>query len=245
MERGRYIFTSDLHLGADRYAASPEDFISFLGSLPDDTRALYLLGDIFDFWFERKRRPAGFEPVLDALKRVVDGGVEVFFLKGNHDWWTFGRLERDTGIKVLEPQPVLINLAGQRFCIAHGDALGPMDFRSRLTKGLLKGRLSIFMARYLVPERLLYRLAALWSGASRHTNTQNPYVFNTGSPLYRFACEYEKEHPVDCFIFGHIHSAVSMETPGGAPLHLLDDWSAGPNWIEFDGETIIRKGGEK
>ena len=100
MERGRYIFTSDLHLGAEKCAASKEDFISFLGNLPGDTGALYLLGDIFDFWFERKRRPTGFDDVLEALKRVVDGGIEVFFLKGNHDWWTFGRLERITGIKV-------------------------------------------------------------------------------------------------------------------------------------------------
>lgn len=245
MESGRYIFTSDLHLGAETCAASAQDFISFLDNLPADTRALYLLGDIFDFWFERRRRPVGFEPVLDALKRVVDRGVETYFLKGNHDWWTFGRLERLTGVKVLEPQPLCLQLAGKRFCIAHGDALGPMDFRARFTKALLKGRVSIFMARYLVPERLLYWLAALWSGASRHTNNLNPYVFGTDSPLYRFACEYEKEHPVDCFIFGHIHSAVSMEMPCGASLHLLDDWSAGPNWIEFDGETIIRKGGEK
>ena len=243
MERGRYIFTSDLHLGAEKCAASQGDFISFLNDLPGDTRALYLLGDIFDFWFERKRRPEGFDDVLEALKRVVDSGVEVFFLKGNHDWWTFGRLERLTGIKVLEPQPVCLILAGKQFCIAHGDALGPMDFRARFTRSLLKGRLSIFMARYMVPERLLYRLAALWSGASRHTNELNPYVFDTESPLYKFACDFEKSHPVDYFIFGHIHRPVDITTPAGAGLHLLDDWTDGPNWLEFDGETIIRKGG--
>jgi len=260
MESGRYIFTSDLHLGAETCAASAQDFISFLDNLPADTRALYLLGDIFDFWFERRRRPvgaeawreadsldepnqsidSGFAPVLKALRNAVSRSVEVYFLKGNHDWWTFGRLERLTGVKVLEPQPLCLQLAGKRFCIAHGDALGPMDFRARFTKALLKGRVSIFMARYLVPERLLYWLAALWSGASRHTNNLNPYVFGTDSPLYRFTCEYEREHPVDCFIFGHIHSAVSMEMPCGASLHLLDDWSAGPNWLEFDGKSITR-----
>ena len=104
MERKRYIFTSDLHLGAERYAASQEDFISFLANLPKDTCALYLLGDVFDFWFERKLRPVGFEVVLKALSDTVARGVEVFFLKGNHDWWTFGRL-------VSSPSPPAFNLS--------------------------------------------------------------------------------------------------------------------------------------
>ena len=241
MESGRYIFTSDLHLGADKYSASQEDFCSFLDNLPADTKALYLLGDVFDFWFERKVRPVGYDTVLEALENTVDRGVEVFFLKGNHDWWTFGRLGRLTGLKVLDPQPVCLTLAGKRFCIAHGDDLGPIDSKARLTRSLLKGRLSIFLARYIVPERLLYRLAAKWSSSSRHTHELNPYVFDTGSPLYKFACDFEKEHPVDYFIFGHIHRPIDMTTPGGAGLHLLDDWSGGVNYLEFDGKEVVRR----
>ena len=240
MERGRYIFTSDLHLGAERYAASQQDFISFLANLPKDTRALYLLGDVFDFWFERKRRPMGFEAVLQALSDTVARGVEVFFLKGNHDWWTFGRLERETGLKVLGPQPVTLNLNGKRLVIAHGDDLGPMDFKGRLTRTVLKGRLSIFLARYLVPERLLYHIAEVWTRSSRHSNDLKPYIFTKESPLYRFACSVEKGNPVDYFVFGHIHQPIDMTTPGGAGLHILSDWSQGPSWLEFDGETFSR-----
>ena len=176
MEHGRYIFTSDLHLGAEKYAASQEDFISFLANLPKDTRVLYLLGDVFDFWFERRRRPVGFEAVLQALSDTVARGVEVFFLKGNHDWWTFGRLERETGLKVLGPQPIALNLNGKRLVIAHGDDLGPMDFKARLTRTVLKGRLSIFLARYFVPERLLYAIAKVWTRSSRHNNDLKPYT---------------------------------------------------------------------
>lgn len=240
MERKRYIFTSDLHLGAEKYAASQQDFISFLTNLPKDTAALYLLGDVFDFWFERKRRPVGYEAVIQALSETVSRGVEVYFLKGNHDWWTFGRLERETGIKVLGPQPVTLNLNGKHLVIAHGDDLGPMDFKARLTRRVLKGRLSIFLARYLVPERLLYHLAEVWTRSSRRSNDLKPYTFTTESPLYRFACSYERCNPVDYFVFGHIHRPVDMSTPGGAGLHILNDWSQGPNWLGFDGETISR-----
>ena len=241
---GRYIFASDMHLGAANCPDTEAQFIAFLKSIPSDTRALYLLGDVFDFWFERRRRPVGFERVLEAIKTVVDRGVEVFFLRGNHDWWTFGRLERLTGLKVLDPQPVSLTLAGKRFCIAHGDDLGPLDFKARLTRTFLKGRLNIFFARHFVPESWLYSFAAKWSGASRHSNTINPYVFTTDSPLYRFAGEYEKTHPVDYFIFGHIHRPIDILTPGSTRMHILNDWSAGPNWLEFDGEKIVRKGGE-
>ena len=240
---GRYIFASDMHMGADGGGETEEAFIRFLEQLPPDTLALYLLGDVFDFWFERRLRPVGFERVLDAISSVVKRGVEVFFLRGNHDWWTFGRLERLTGLKVLEPQPVNLTLAGKRFCIAHGDDLGPLDFKHRVTRALLKGRLNIFCARYLVPESLLYALARKWSGHSRHVNNLNPYVFTTDSPLYRFAARYEKEHQVDFFIFGHIHQSIDTGTPGGTSMHILSDWSSGPTWLEFDGETIVRKGG--
>jgi UDP-2,3-diacylglucosamine hydrolase len=240
---GRYIFASDMHLGAASCPDTESQFIAFLNGIPAGTRALYLLGDVFDFWFERRRRPLGFERVLEAIKTVVDRGVEVFFLRGNHDWWTFGRLESRTGLTILDPQPVTLELCGKRFCIAHGDDLGPLDFKARLTRLFLKGRLHIFFARYILPERWLYSFAAKWTSASRHSNTLNPYTFNTDNPLYKFACGYEKEHPVDYFIFGHVHQPVDIVTPGGAGMHILNDWTKGPSWLEFDGETITRKGG--
>ena len=240
---GRYIFASDMHLGAANCPDTEAQFIAFLKSIPSDTRALYLLGDVFDFWFERKRRPFGFEKTLAALRDLTAGGVEVFFLRGNHDWWTFGRLESLTGIKILDPQPIALELCGKRFCIAHGDDLGPLDFKARLTRRFLKGRIHIFFARYIVPERWLYWFAAKWSNASRHSNSLNPYTFNTDSPLYKFACEYEKEHPVDYFIFGHVHRPIDISTPGEAGMHILNDWTEGPSWLEFDGEKIVRKGG--
>jgi len=241
MERTRYIFTSDLHLGAETGGGSEDMFVDFLERLPQDTKALYLLGDIFDFWFEKRRRKMGFDRTLDALRQTVESGVELYFLRGNHDWWTFGLLERKTGLKVLEPQPVSLNIDGTKFCLAHGDGLGKIGVKERFIQWLLKGRFTIALARYLVPASWLYALAAKWSRSSRHGNLVKPYVFTKDSPLYRFASDYEKEHPVDYFIFGHIHRHIEMNTPGGAKLYILDEWSNGPDWLEFDGRNMIRK----
>lgn len=234
-----------MHLGAAGSEDAEAQLLAFLSGLPADTRALYLLGDVFDFWFEKHGGcPAGFDNVLDAIADAVKRGIKVFFFKGNHDWWTFGYLASRTGATVIHRQPVCVTLAGKRFCLAHGDGLGHLSFRERWTQLLLKGFLTIALAR-ITPTRWLYGWARKWSGASRHSNDLNPYVFDTDSPLYRFACRFEKSEPMDYFIFGHIHRDISLQTPGGASLYLLNDWSQGASWLEFDGETIVRKGGEQ
>lgn len=240
MKEGRYIFTSDVHLGAESGGGSEEDFIGFLDGIPVDTRALYLLGDIFDFWFEKKSRPMGHDRVLEALRRVTDRGVEVFFLGGNHDYWTFGDLERATGLKVVRKQPTIVDIGGKRFCIAHGDGLGRIGFGGWLLQRFLKGRLSIALTRWMVPARWLDAFAAVWSRSSRRSNSANPYVFDRNSTLFQYACEEEKKNRVDFFVFGHVHRPVEMETPGGARLFILDDWADGPNWLETDGTSLSR-----
>ena len=242
MAGGRYIFSSDMHLGADCPRDTEAEFIAFLDALPSDTRALYLLGDVFDFWFEKRSRRCGFENALEALRRAVGRGVEVYFLKGNHDWWTFGELELLSGVKMLQPQPVELSIAGKHFCLAHGDGLGKDSFKERLTQAFLKGRMTIFLARWLTPTRWLDALARRWASSSRRHNDAHPYVFTTESPLWKFTCEREKEHPADFFIYGHIHSPITMSTPQGAGMYILSDWSAGPSWLEYDGEKMLRRG---
>lgn len=243
MNEGRYIFTSDVHLGAESGGGSEEDFIGFLNGIPAGTRALYLLGDIFDFWFEKKSRPMGHDRVLKALRGVTDRGVEVYFLGGNHDYWTFGGLERATGLKVVRKQPIIVEIGGKRFCLAHGDGLGRIGFGGWLLQRFLKGRLSIALTRWLVPARWLDAFASLWSRSSRRSNSANPYVFDRNSTLFQYACEFEKKNQVDYFIFGHVHRPVDMTTPGGSRLLILDDWADGPNWLEAYGDSVSRHSG--
>ena len=119
-------FVSDVHLGlqvADP-AAREARFVGFLRSLPEETAALYLLGDIWDFWYEyRDVVPKGYVRVLAAIQDLMDRGVDVYFLQGNHDVWTYSYFE-ELGMKRLE-QPALVEIGGRMFCLGHGDGLGP------------------------------------------------------------------------------------------------------------------------
>ena len=117
-------FVSDVHLGlqVDDPAARESRFVSFLRSLPQDTTALYLLGDVWDFWYEyRDVVPKGYVRVLGALVDLMDRGVEVYFFQGNHDVWTYSYFE-ELGMKRLE-QPALVEMGGHTFCLGHGDGL--------------------------------------------------------------------------------------------------------------------------
>ena len=122
----KHYFISDVHLGLE--VCDPTDrehrLVTFLRGLPEDTEALYLLGDIWDFWYEyRDVVPKGYVRVFAALTALLDRGVKVFFFQGNHDVWTYRYFE-ELGMKRLE-QPYVMQIAGRKFCLGHGDGLGP------------------------------------------------------------------------------------------------------------------------
>ena len=130
-------FVSDVHLGLK--VGDPADrerrFSDFLLSLPEDTESVYLLGDIWDFWYEYKHVvPKGYVRVLSALQNLMDRGVNVFFFQGNHDVWTYSYFE-ELGMKKLV-QPYVVEIDGKRFCLGHGDGLGPVPFGYRFLRGL-------------------------------------------------------------------------------------------------------------
>ena len=115
-------FVSDVHLGLDYKDAAERErrFASFLQTLPAETEKLFLLGDIFDFWYEYKNVvPRGFTRTLGALAALVDRGVEVHFFNGNHDIWTYNYFEQEIGMIMERRQPAVFEISGKRFCIGH------------------------------------------------------------------------------------------------------------------------------
>ena len=134
-------FVSDVHLGlqvADP-AAREERFVSFLKGLPQETSALYMLGDIWDFWYEyRDVVPKGYVKVFAALMELMDRGVEVYFFQGNHDIWTYSYFE-SLGMRKLV-QPCKVEIGGKTFCLGHGDGLGPTPFGYRCIKTIFNCR---------------------------------------------------------------------------------------------------------
>ena len=235
MNRHLSYFVADVHLGLQvgDPANRERRFVSFLDGIPaDETEALYLLGDIWDFWYEYQDVvPKGYVRVFAALQRLMDAGVKVYYFQGNHDIWTYSYF-RELGMEQLE-QPALVTIGGRKFCLGHGDGLGPVPAGYRLLRSIFHSRFFQRLFSTLHPA-LAFRMGRNWSLHSRLSRGE-AYIFKgEDEPLYRFCREMRE--PVDYFIFGHYHCRVDMPVEGQGRLVLLTDWLQVSNWIVYDSE---------
>lgn len=238
MEKKLTYFVSDVHLGLQ--VADPvgreRRFSDFLRSLPEETEALYLLGDIWDFWYEYKDVvPKGYVRVFAALQELMDRGVKVYFFQGNHDVWTYRYFEELGMVKLV--QPCVVQIAGKRFCLGHGDGLGPVPFGYRFLRGLFHNRLAQTLFSALHPW-LAFRLGNGWSRNNRLAHDVQYEFGGENEPLYKFAKDFASENEVDFFIFGHYHVEVDTVLPSGARLMILKDWIHSSPYLCFDGVSI-------
>lgn len=218
-------FASDVHLGLQLNdpAEREERFVSWLKSLPRVRGdKLYLLGDIWDFWYEYKHVvPKNGIRVVAQLIDLMDNGMEVTFLPGNHDIWTF-RFFEEIGIRVVHNQPMVVDCDGKRVMIAHGDGLGKTKWSYRLMLNIFHSGFCQALFSAIHPS-LAFRWANGWSHSNRRTH--KPYVWKgENEPLYQYA---QKQGGVDVFIFGHYHCGVDQTLPNGARLVVLKDWIDG------------------
>ncbi len=240
MDRGLTYFVSDVHLGLQ--VGDSEDrerrFVDFLRSLPENTDALYLLGDIWDFWYEyRDVVPKGYVRVFAALTDLMDRGIKVYFFQGNHDVWTYSYFE-ELGMKRLV-QPCVVEISGKRFCLGHGDGLGPdVPFGYRAMRWAFHNRILQFLFSLLHPW-IAFRLGNGWSRKNRLSHDQEYKFSGEDEPLYKFAVDFAAGHPVDYFIFGHYHDDVHMKLPSGTEFHILKDWIKSSPYMRFDGKEMV------
>lgn len=227
MERGRIYFASDVHLGLGIKDPEAREarFVAFLRGIPaEQTSALYLLGDIWDFWYEyRDVVPKGYVRVFAALLSLMDAGVEVYFCPGNHDMWCYSYFE-ELGMKKIR-QPYAFAFCGKNFVVGHGDGLGSGHGMRlfKLMNAVFKCRFCQRLFSTLHPW-IAFRFGKNWSSHNRLARGRQ-YVFKgPGDPLYEYALAYSQSHKVDFFIFGHIHNSVDMVLPGGARLLVMDSW---------------------
>ncbi len=234
MDRKLTYFVSDVHLGLQVGDAAGREsrFVDFLRSLPEETDALYLLGDIWDFWYEyRDVVPKGYVRVFAALTDLMNRGVKVFFFQGNHDVWTYSYFE-ELGMKRLE-QPYVIEIGGKIFCLGHGDGLGPVPFGYRFLRAVFHNKILQCLFSTLHPW-LAFRLGNGWSRRNRLSHDKE-YVFDgENEPLYKFAESFSASQHVDYFIFGHYHSDVHLTLPSGAELFILKDWIHDSPYLCFE-----------
>ena len=241
MNTGRTLtyFVSDVHLGLDVQdpAGREARFVRFLRSIPADrTEALYLLGDVWDFWYEyRDVVPKGYVRVFAALTDLMDAGVRVYFFRGNHDIWTYSYFE-SLGMIRLE-QPYTVEIAGKVFCLGHGDGLGPGMHGYKLMRATFRNPLLQFLFSLLHPW-VAFRLGNGWSRRSRLAK-RTEYVFRgPEEPLYQWCTAFSENRPTDYFVFGHYHSQADLTLPSGARLLLLGDWMTESPYLFFDGAVL-------
>lgn len=236
-------FLSDAHLGS-RAITHPEahqqTVIDMLQSMARDATAIYLLGDMFDFWCEyfwRDRSKELYHPFLQTLRAITDKGIAVHFFIGNHDIWTFGWLEKETGVVVhRKPQSVVIN--GKKLFLAHGDGLVPSDYIQRLPKTIQKKiRSFIFLRRVFhnpVLQCLFRLIPPAWGNAFGYEWAKNsrlkevarpcPYKGEEKEELVLFAKEQEqKGNHHDYYIFGHRHIELDLMLSRDSRILILGD----------------------
>ena len=238
-ERSEYWFVADVHLAQPATDELEREvrFATFLKSIPTDrVKALYMLGDIWDFWYEYRdviSRSGG--RVLAALQQLMDQGVEVWFCTGNHDVWTYSYFESLGMHRFYEPYAV--TLAGKEFCLGHGDMLGGAPWDYRLMMWAYNNRVLQWLFSSLHPW-IAYRLARKWSLHSRKKHHSHHFRGEV-EPLWKFAVEESERRHVDYFVFGHYHEAVDLTLPTGAKFHIVKDWiSGGVHYAVFNGSSF-------
>ncbi len=238
-------FLSDAHLGSlalDHRRTQERRLVRFLDSIKEKAAAVYLLGDMFDFWDEYKYVvPKGYTRFLGKLSELTDRGVEVHFFTGNHDLWTYGYLEQECGVTVHR-KPETTEIYGKVFFLAHGDGLGDPDKRFKFLRRLFHNRTCQRLLNAIHP-RWGMALGLNWAKHSRLKRANGkelPYMGEDREFLVLFTKEYMKTHQnVDYFIYGHRHIELDIMLERKVRVMILGDWIWQFTYVVFDGEHMF------
>lgn len=242
---GKIYFVSDSHLGVPDAASSlvrEKLLVRWLEEIRTDATEIYLLGDIFDFWFEYATVvPKGFVRLLGKLAELSDAGIQIHYFTGNHDMWMFGYFPAELGIQIYrEPEDREIN--GKHFLIGHGDGLGTNDHGYKFIKKVFASKLSQWLFARLHPNFGI-KLALYFSRKSRVARGDSDEIFGSAEDerLLVYARELLKTNDYQYMIFGHRHLPFDIELEGGAHYINLGDWVNNYTYAVFDGETLALK----
>ena len=238
-------FLSDAHLGSlaiPHVRTQERRLVRFLDSIKEKASAVYLLGDMFDFWNEyRYVVPKGYSRFLGKLSELTDNGVEVHFFAGNHDLWTYGYLEEECGV-IVHKAPVTTEIYGKVFFLAHGDGLGDPDNKFKILRKLFHNRTCQRLLNFVHP-RWGMALGLNWAKHSRLKRADGkevPFMGEDKEFLVRFARDYKRSHPnIDYFLFGHRHIELDLPIDKSTRMLILGDWIWQFTYAVFDGEHLF------
>lgn len=238
-------FASDFHLGVPDFQTSlrrEKHICKWLDMIRADASEIYLVGDIFDFWFEyRDVVPKGFSRLMGKIAEITDSGIPITFFKGNHDMWTFGYLEQELGVRVVSDE-LEIERNGKRFYIHHGDGLGPGDQGYKTIRKIFRSRLAIWLFGFLHPylgaglAKYLSRRSRIGKGDSDKT-----YLGDEKEYITLFCREKLREKHYDAFICGHRHLPLEIQLSPSSKYINLGEWVSDFSYAVFDGTTIELK----
>jgi len=243
-ETGKTYFASDFHLGLP--AGSPpvereKKVVRWLNSIASEAKEIYLLGDIFDFWWEYKLVvPRGFTRFLGTVSEITDSGIPIHFFTGNHDMWVGDYLSSECGFTIhTEPFTTILN--GKKFHLAHGEGLGTKDAGYKIL-------LSIFRNK---PLRVLYSalhpsigigIGQKWSLNSRlGKGISKGFLGEEKEDLIRYARTILENEHIDYFIFGHRHLAMTYKLAEGTEIVFMGDWIQNGSYAVLNEKNLIFK----
>ncbi len=242
---GKVYFVSDAHLGVPDFESSrqrEEKLVRWLGEIKEDATHLFLLGDIFDYWFEYKKViPRGYVRLLGKLAEMSDKGIEIYFFAGNHDMWVRDYFEKEIGMKIFrKPETFVIN--GLKTFVGHGDGLGPRDVGYKILKRIFESKINQWLFARLHPN-FAFSLAQYLSRRSRAANATKDEIYHGDNNefLILFVKEMIKKESFDYFIFGHRHLALEMDIDKQTKYINTGDWVRIFSYAETEDDKISLK----
>lgn len=235
-------FLSDFHLGAPNELESrkrEDKLVRFFNATKQDAAAYFIVGDIFDFWFEYKTVvPKGFVRILGCLAQISDAGIPLHIFTGNHDLWMQDYLTKELNAKVyFEPQS--FKLGSKQFLIGHGDGLGPGDYGYKKLKKVFTNPVCQWLFRWLHPDAGI-KLANYFSAKSRaKTGTADEVFLGEDKEwLIIYTKEQARKMDIDYFVFGHRHFAIDFDINERSKYINLGDWIRLYTYGVFDGSGM-------
>ena len=243
-KESKIYFASDFHLGLPA-GSNPIDrekrVVKWLNSIAPEAKEIYLIGDIFDFWWEYKLVvPKGFTRFLGTIALITDSGIPVHFFTGNHDMWIGKYLVDECGI-IIHSSPFFATFNGKNFYLAHGEGLGSKNVGYKILLSIFRNRPLQFLYSALHPS-IGVGIGHSWSLNSRlGKGISLPFLGEEKEDLIRHSKNILKNNKVDYFLYGHRHLAMTYTLEEGAEIFFLGDWIQKGDYAEWNGDELILK----
>lgn len=237
-------FASDFHLGIPNEEESlnrEKKIIKWLEHISNDASAIFLVGDVFDFWFEYKNTiPKGFIRFQGKLAELRDRGIPIFLFAGNHDLWMNSYFPTQLDIPVYK-DPILLEVNNKKLFVGHGDGLGPGDSFYKFVKHIFTNPFFQWLFQWIHPN-IGVSLATYWSRKSRLANGKLDEAFDGESErLWQFCKKINQSQHHDYYIFGHRHLPLELDVSANSTYFNLGEWVNQCTYLEFDGNKAVLK----